>query len=39
MIELADRVYKTATINILHMFKTIEENMNMLTIEVLGGNI
>lgn len=36
--ELADKVDKTAVINMLHMFTNIKENMNVMRIEVvLGG--
>lgn len=38
IMELADKVDKTAVINMLHMFTNIKENMNVMRIEVvLGG--
>lgn len=38
MVEIADKDGKTAIVNILHIFKNIKENMNMIRIEmVLGG--
>lgn len=36
MMKIAHKVDKTATVNILHMFKNIKENMNM-KIEVVFG--
>lgn len=35
MVKLADKVDKTVVINILHMFKNIKENVNMMRIEVI----
>lgn len=29
MMKIADKIGKTAIVNILHMFNTIKENMNM----------
>lgn len=35
MVKLADKVDKTVVINILHLFKNIKENVNMIRIEVI----
>lgn len=35
MVEIADNAGKTAIVNILHIFKNIKENMNMMRIEMV----
>lgn len=36
MIELSDKDVKTTIINVLHIFKEVQENMSVIRIEISG---